>query len=505
MRKCGGRTRRRQKEVGMRIRKVCEAVAGVVLVGLLAGGCLPGNDSESAVTGETLGVVFLKPTADRTVAEGTAIPIDWTAANMTGSAATLTIVAESRAIVSMPDITILEDFPLDGTGDRGSLDWDTTGASGLYLLRATLRTAAGDVRQRAAGGKITVDTPPVFEFTAPLSAATFDPKANGTLKIAWRGKDESGKATIFLDSDSNHTNSSGETTLLEKTLPKAFSSDPNDNELNWSGKDSGGTAVAAGTYTLCARLTDDRNDSAVVEGTQITVLAAAETGLKIDKPAASVTSLIGDPNSVAIAYRVNKTSDVLVDVGLDTDDNQKNGNEVLLIKQQTVAASTDPPELAWDGTDSDGVSVPQGMYKVYIAVSSGSGTPETKVSTAYIYRRSDPNEPLIAMLTPATQTSVTAGNYLAITWRDDDPSTDHRGAIRLVVSPSPDPTVTAGQIEILRNRDATADGVQDTYTWQVPASLATGTYYVIGFAENGTLGNASTAAGRVIVGDPNNP
>ena len=63
----------------MRIRLLVTLALSAVL---LAGGtCLPlvDNTKREPITGRVLGIVIMDPTADRTVAQGTSILIDWSA------------------------------------------------------------------------------------------------------------------------------------------------------------------------------------------------------------------------------------------------------------------------------------------------------------------------------------------------------------------------------------------------------------------------------------------
>jgi hypothetical protein len=470
---------------------------------LIAGGtCLPlvDNTSREPQAGETLGVAISTPAADRTVAQGTPVEIKWSASNLTGNPATVAVLVESR--VDLSRTALLEGLQLAGTGDSGTLTWDTQGFAGLYAVIGRIETADLQ-REHTAAGKITVDTAPVFEFTAPTGDVVFDPGANQPLTIAWTGEDETATARIGLDPDTDHDNDN-EIFIHEVDLSDQDAA----SYIEWEGKDLDNADVEPGTYNLFATATDDLNDVVVVEGLgRITVAEEeeppAEEGPVIDEPAED-TEFLATDDSLTIEYRVNKSEDAMADLKIDTDDDHTNGNEVTILSQEFVEADTDPDAFDWDGTDAAGDAVSDGIYRLLLVVSTSEGQPQTVEGEGLVFRRSADKEPLIALLTPASATTVDPGDYVTIRWRDEDP--EEHATIRIVIDNDSDPAGNDhDQIEILAGREAKPDGVQDTFAWQVPNSLAPGTYYVMAYINHGGSGNSSVAPAPVIVRDPANP
>lgn len=546
---------------------------------VLGGTCLPiGNQVENQVidNGTTLGITISKPSTDQSVAQGDLVPIQWSAGNLSSATATVTILVESREAQGGLETTVLDSFELGGEGDSGTVNWDTLDFEGRYAVIGRIQTASA-TRAHTAGGLVTVDAPPAFEFTAPAENVSFNPNDGEALTIAWRGYDSSATARIGLDPDTDH-DSGNEIFLTEQSLSEedddsgddggddrsggvedpasetgkqrqtmdssddSTSSDDGsttsgddgntttagdgdeeetgsetnggdqgntdlgNGSFEWDGDDEGGDPVSAGTYNLFARITDNVNELLVVEGLgQITVTEDGSGNTSgdpvVEEPAEDIEFLSsGDP--ISIEYKVNQEEDVLVDVKIDADDNHTNGNETIILAQELVEGGEDPEPFEWDGEDSGGVAVEAGIYRVFIAVSTGAGTPEIAEAEGLVMRRDVEDQPLLALLTPATVTNVDPGQYVVITWRDDDP--EGNAEIRLVVDDDNDPaTGNDDQLEIMSDRDAEPDGVQDSFTWQVPNSLDPGTYYVIGYINGG--GNASVAPGMIIVNDPANP
>ena len=249
----------------MRIRLLVTLALSAVL---LAGGtCLPlvDNTKREPITGRVLDIVLMGPTTDRTVPQGTSVLIDWSAGNLTGQPATITLAVESRSDLS---VTILEaGIPLEGSGGFDTFTWNTEAFAGPYRVLATI-TADSLTKDNLSTGLITVDTRPTFEFTAPTGDVTFHPETDTPLEIAWFGGDESATVQIGLDPDTDHANGN-EVTILDKALPKEAAAD----SLAWDGNDSSGTQIVADTYNLFATVTDNVNPVVTVDGLgQITIV-----------------------------------------------------------------------------------------------------------------------------------------------------------------------------------------------------------------------------------------
>ncbi len=513
----------------------------VTLLTLALGGtCLPlvDNIAREALPGETLSISLAEPSQERTLAQGTPVTIKWSAANLTAESATITFLAESRQDLSRTELP--GGLSLDGTGGSDTVVWDTTSFKGPYVVMARIQAGA-DWREASAAGQITVDAAPSFAFTAPAASVTFDPNEDETLAIEWTAADESATLRIGLDPDTDHQNgdeifihevqlsasASDETPAGEEPAtenakrrltwqdqgtedPNATPTDPNQGTLAWTGNDSGGQAVAAGTYNLFATLSDEVNEVLTVDAPgQITIPEPPEEdpnesqGPAFTKPAEN-TEFLTTAASMSLEYTINQSSDVLVDLKIDTDDDHANGNERTILSQSYVAADSDPNAYDWTGKDSAGATVGAGIYRLFMAISTGEGTPETLDAEGLVLRRTDPNQPLIGLISPTTLTRVDPGQTVTIKWRDEDPTS--KAKIRLVVAATSDPNSHEEDAAIMSDRAAIDDGVRDTYAWQVPSTGLTleTVYYILAYIENedGALKSNSVAAGRIIVNDP---
>ncbi len=489
--------------------------AGLLLLGLgltLAGGtCLPlvDNTAREPREGTKLIVSLTAPDAAKTVRQGDTVGIRWTFSNLTGSSGTVTIVAESRTNLAR---TTLTSAAASGPRGQGAYTWDTTGFEGPYSIVATI-TGGGLEYSTTSVGLVTVDAPPKFTFEAPTEDVAFTPGESDQLAIRYTGSDnESGKVKLGLDVDTNHRNEN-EIIINEDDLPKK----PEAKTYYWNGKSKSGEVVKADTYYLFARLEDARNEPTFVTATaRIKVLEAPGEGAAVTKPDEDANFLTTDA-TFRIEYRIDdEDNDVLVDVKLDTDDNNSNGNEITILAQQFVAKGTEPPPFDWDGKDTQVPPAPvaTGIYRPLIVISRETGSPQTVRAEGLIFRRDTQNRPLIGLLEPATVRTVNPGEFLLIKWRDDDPDGDDDEAqsakIKVVIDEDGDPATTVNQKVILTARNAAGDGVRDTFQWSVSAAgLNLGKiYYIIAYIDKDGVDppdSWSVAGGRLIIRDPTSP
>lgn len=480
-------------------------LTGLGLIVLIAGGtCLPVIDNTARTTTEDptlLAVAITEPVADDTVPEGEIVTIGWTGSNRTSVAATVTVILESRADLSR--VTLVTDTPFNDAAD--SIPWDTTGYTGPYSIIVRI-TAGDDTAEATSAGLITVDPAPSFTFLSPTADVDLDP--NHPLTIRWIGADNNAGVQIGIDVDQDHTNGD-ETTIAEPNLPETAE----ENEFEWDGTDLSGQPVDAATYYLYAIVDDSLNPQLFAEATgRITVPEPEDEGPQ--------SAIILDPNddvdfldsdgTLTIKYAVASSQDALVDINIDLDDNHNNGNETTILFREFVEADTDPNDFVWDGKDtaSPPQDVPDGIYRIYLAISTGSGSPRNVDADGLVFRRDADDQPLIALIKPATNDEVDVGETVNIEWRDDtaagEDDEDDTAQVRVVIDDDGDPATTGDQTEILPDVDAAGDGVQDTFAWKVQSSQVTlgNTYYIIAYIKRGADEHAAVAPGTIEINDP---
>lgn len=474
--------------------------------------CIPLSDEPAEVPPPptSLGVSVQSPSADATVPQGTVLDIRWTAFNTSGLAGTASLYVESRA--DLTQTVLVDGVQVTNTDVTTTTSWETTGfAHGVYVIYAVVETSAAAVDATAAG-RITIDARPTFEFTQPTEDATLTDEEDVT--IGWEGFDPEGsaRATIGLDADTDHE-SGDEIFIHETQLP----TEQTEGTFDWGGDNLSGDAVEPGSYNLFALVSDDLNPEQMFDAdVRITVPEPEEEEepeepltLGIVTPDEDTTFLVDD-DPLEIEFSVNEFEDVLIDLKVDTDDDHANGNEQTILSQRLVAGGTETDTFDWDGTFADGTPVSDGIYRLFIAANTGGAGPEVAEADGLIFRRANEDKPLIALLEPKSVATGAPGGFIAIRWRDDDPTEE--ATIRLALDDDPNPAEgedgsdedDMAEIEILEGREAVGDGdVQDSYLWQVPGTLAPGTYYV--FAYIGPDEQVSVAPAPFIIADPANP
>ena len=486
----------------------------------ISDGCFPLinlNDRPPTGTATTLAIAILAPTQSRSVPIGTAVPIQWTATSLGDDEAIVTIVVEQRT--NLAQSVVAGGIRLTGGGLTQTTLWDTSSfVNGEYAIRARIERG-GLLREATAEGRITVNERPEFEFTEPTEDTTFDvdPNSDAQIIIRWRSRDldDGATARVGLDTDEDHE-SGNEIELVTRTLAGELVFD----SFRFVGNDGAGEPVPEGTYFIYALVDDEINPKLDVRAQgRIIIPERPEepepVKLEITEPPGDRGFLETDA-PLEIVYTIDEDDDVLVDLRIDQDDNHANGNEITILADRLIKPETREDRFQWNGRDVNGALVPRGIYRVLLVVNRGDGSPETVESRGFIFRRAATGQPLISLLTPATNTTVDAGSLVNITWRDDtgvpDQEADDPNAplIRLAIDDDPNPLPAhedgEAEITILSNRNAVGDGVQDTFLYTIPLSLNPGTYYIhayIGRPGQGDFETPSTLAGRIIVRDPN--
>lgn len=460
-----------------------------------------------------LAIAISRPASDREIPEGTSVSIVWTVSNTTGQDAIVDVIVRDRQ--ELANTVIAGGLRVGGGGGSQTTMWDTSDFAGRRFDIIVKARAEDESAEATADGQITVNAAPSFEFTEPFEDVVLgegfvpDPNTDSqdpTVTIRWSAGDPEATATaeIFADPDSDHE-SGNEVSLVQRTLPATADFD----SFDWDGKNPDAPTDEDVTYTIFARVDDMVNPPQTIEGLAtitVPVTIVKTFSLEFTSPDEDSTFLISD-DPLRIDYTLDESDDVLIDLGIDTDDDHQNGNETLILFQRLISKDTHEDSFDWNGTDRDGNPVDDAIYRIYMVVNRGSGSPQVIDAGGLVFRRSDKDMPLIAMLEPTSDVTRNAGDFQTFKWRDDDPS--ENAVIRLTLDDDdqPDEAVETGmpEIEILADRDASGDGVQDTFAYQVPADLTPDTYFVFAYIDRdgaAPFDHVSVAPGRLTVEDP---
>lgn len=486
--------------------------------GAMGATCTPLLDFETTpdtiAPSTRLTIDLTAPNTEREVPAGTLVPIEWVALNLTGEDAIVTVVVVDRS--DFTETILAGGVRVTGTGLSESTTWDTTGfIAGEYSIRARIESATR-ADSDTATARITVNEPPQLTFVAPAEDSVLEPEepeepdeepADPTLEISWRAEDPDGDGTVRIGLDTSLDHEDGdEIFLLERSIIEG------EDSFSFTGVDENGDGIEPGTYFLFAVLSDAFAEDVFVDAAAtITIPEPDEEEpeplpLEFTNIQENVDFRFGlEP--LEIEWTLDEEEDVLVDLRIDTDENHFNGNETTILSQRLIEAGDAEQSFEWGATDIDGNDIPQGIYRLYLTINRGSGSPEVVEAPGLIFRRSARERPLIGLLDPNEDEDLTAGEFLLIRWRDNDPSGDATITLVLDDDPSPnEPTETdQPEREILSGRDASAGGVQNSFSFQIPADLAPGRWFIFAYVDRddaAPFDNISIAAGNIVITDP---
>lgn len=364
-------------------------IVPALLAPLMGATCLaPSTDIPDRITAAstTLDMTVSKPASDRTVAQGTVVKIEILPVNRTGAPGTASVAVENRT--TLDESVLADNIDVSGVGSPITVTWDTADyPAAEYTVRATIE-ADGKSRTSSAVGKVRIDGPPTLVFTAPALDTTLPDSGDGTITIAWRVKDDGGGGTVRIGIDTDLDHGSGNEIFIDQ---QTLTNGEKTQSLDWPGDDSTQTRVAEGTYNLFALVEDNINSLVTVDGLARVIVPAKvtppdTTKLSIIAPSVPTEFVFNQP-IFPIEFGVNQTNDVLLDIKIDSDDNHTNGNEITILSQRFIRANTEKDTFNWDGKDTSGAFVPDGIYTPLLVVSTGSGTPQTVAGTKSITRR----------------------------------------------------------------------------------------------------------------------
>ncbi len=384
-------------------------------------------------------------------------------------------------------------FTFDGTDIDG-----IEVAAGTYSLYGSVFDPAAGPYLVEARGDISIQGLATFEFTAPTEDQTFDHDEDDpeAIRIEWFGGGVNATARIGLDPDDDHENGN-EVYFTEQSLLSA----PDDQSTTFTGTRLDGRSVLSDTYNLIAEVSDDDNDPFFAEGLAQIIVTGTPPGPAILAPRQD-TDLIGLGDTIEIEYQVDQEDEVRVDLLLDPDDDRNNGNEVSLLVQEEIEPDTDPQQFTWDGTNAAGDDVESGIYTLLLEIRQEDDSTEAVEGSGKIFRRGNVDQPLISLLTPTSDQTVVAGDEVTIRWRYDTSSDNAEVVLKLErLSDSAEITIPGG------TRTADPDDDEDRFIWTVPSrstlpDLEPGSYYLKATITAGGLNDTATAAGLIVVDDP---
>lgn len=471
----------------MRFGLILAAGLGVFLSGAT---CLPLVDTvtRDVPTGTLLATSVNTPSSTRTVPQGAEIEIEWALSNLTGQNAVVTLLVERRTGVVR---TTLTEIAVQTTTALQTFTWDTSSfSSGDYAVVA--RAVAGAQTTEAGSlGRIIVNEPSTFAFTAPAADVVL--ASGGTLTLAWTGGDADGDGnlSIFLDPDTDHESGNEVEILRGRALPVAVTAE----SFQWDGTGTDGNGVPSGTYGLFARLDDSVNTPMTVEGLAKVTAPNAPPTITITEPSEDVSIDAGD--SFTIKWVVQDAEDtafvtILYDDDLFDDDDTDSTPAILLVDRQQDADGSG--EFVWDST-----GVASGTYSIHARVDDGTNDLVFLPSLFSITIANAP--PAVAFTAPTSDTEFLnsdASFEIAFTVEDAD------DVLLDLKIDSDEDHANGNEIAILLQRLIKPGSTAQTFTWDgtspLPAApIGSGMYALFAIARDDVNERVITAADALIL------
>ena len=337
-----------------------------------------------------------------------------------------------------------------------------------------------------------------------------DPNADADqprVQIRWSAFDADGDGTLTIEIDPGQNHASGnEIVISEQPLPDASAT----ASLLWDGTNSSGAQVDPGTYYLYAEVSDGINEDQIIEGLgRITVPDWPDTVVTAIIAPDERADLLREDDTLRIEFTLNHDEDSLLDFEIDSDDGHRNGNEIGIVDELLVDADTSEDFFIWEGDDTNDIAVPDGIYRILMLVNRAGASPSIIESDDFVYLRSEEDQPLVAVLDPDADITVSAGSDIQVTWRDDVPD-GVTATIRVTLDDDnqPNEAVETGdaEIELLSGRDAEGDNSQDSLNirYSELSALGSGDYTIFVYIDRDGVApydHISSAVGMITVED----
>ncbi|HVP11131.1 MAG TPA: hypothetical protein VMV94_08110 [Phycisphaerae bacterium] len=153
------------------------------------------------------------------------------------------------------------------------------------------------------------------------------------------------------------------------------------------------TGVRVGDYVITATIEspDGRTASAVsrddkrgTTGVLTIVTALPVPVLTFTAPAADVTVNTGGTTTITWTDNGTANADARVLLGLDTDSDHENGNEIVLLRDAPLSDDDNSGTFTFVRLDENGDAVPDGTYTVFAIVDDNANDPVTSVAAGKI-------------------------------------------------------------------------------------------------------------------------
>ncbi len=136
-----------------------------------------------------------------------------------------------------------------------------------------------------------------------------------------------------------------------------------------------------GTTATALSRDEDRGTTGV-----LTIITALETPtLAFDTPGvADETVTVGDVFNITWTDNGDVNAEAMLVLGLDTDDDHENGNEIILLQDEPLSNNADNGQFTFTFLDAEGIAVPFDTYTVFAILDDNANLPVTEEATGQL-------------------------------------------------------------------------------------------------------------------------
>ena len=440
-------------------------------------------------------IELVSPAQHIALVSGSALAINWTDSD--GDDNAVIDLFHDTDFTATPwasgDGTLISSLTEDPDGQGDQISWDTTGVEpGNYTIWARISDGSTQAFSRAAG-IVTLTSPvPQINLSTPQQDTTV--VQGDQITIQWTDADSDDNASIALAFDPDLDASpwlNGNHTLINLT-PIDEDPDGAADQFVWDTTD-----VAAGTYSIWARITDGSNET-FSRAPGIVTIESPLPSINLIEPAENLTVVQGQ--TVTVQWSDADADDnAQIQLAYDPDDTAQpwtNDNHAFM----TETALSEDPDAASDEFIWNTTAVPAATYTIWAWITDATNNAYSRAVGRVTV---EAQQLQIQMTQPDQNLTVTAGQSVALAWTDETFDLENT-VIRLAYDIDDNDTPWSNENHTFITAtplDGQADGDSDQFQWDTSA-VPTGTYTVWAWLTDTVTNAYSRATGRVTVLEP---
>lgn len=289
---------------------------------------------------------------------------------------TLSKDAKVSVIILDENSTPVRRLQSDASKSSGvnSISWDGRSDSGVLVLGGKYQymiLASDSQTSTSASGELFVEYAPAKINSLTHTPEPYSISAGSSCRISFVLSKDADVILQIYDSSGNPVKTIADASFKSGT-----------NTVSWDGKDENGNIVKDGIYKLNAGIKDSTGKTAYSYNDFITVDSSSPT-VKINSVSPN-PFVLGTNSSVTVSYSLSKPAKVNISI-YDTK------NALIKTVNSGISKAAGNNSASWDGTDTAGIQVIEGTYRVIITAAGPSGSESAPASVSFTVKHKAPD------------------------------------------------------------------------------------------------------------------